>query len=152
MYCQPAIATTVEDPALARIVALGQNAELFLNVASKATAHPKIEAAAAIVGKVVSAVPAIAEILGFRAPTAPADPNATPTWMAAAQRYVEGASLDLVRSRSKNPLLADHFRTVVRRDEDHEISSPVQAEASDIVARTLSQLQTIVAKHAPNAE
>ena len=152
IYCQPATATTLEDPALARIMALGQNASLFLSAASKVTGNSRFETAAAIVGKVASAVPAIAQILGLRAPTAPSGPNATPTWMAAAQRYVEATSLDLVRSRSNDPLLADHFRTIVRQNEDHEISSPVEAEANDIVARTLSQLQTIIAKHAPNVE
>lgn len=152
IYCQPAIATTLADPALARIVALGQNAGLFLDAASKVTANPKTEAAAAIVRKAVSAIPAIAEILGLRAPTAPTDPNATPTWIAAAQRYVEATSLDLVKSRSKDPLLADHFRSLARQGGDHGVSSPNQVEASDIVDQTLSQLQTIIAKHAPDAE
>jgi hypothetical protein len=152
IYCQPATTTTLEDPTLARIVALGQNAELFLSAASKVTGNSKLEAAAAVVGKVVSVIPAIAEVLGLRAPTAPAGPSATPTWLAAAQRYVEAVSLEIVRSSAKDPLLADHFRTVARQGGDHEVSNPAQAEASDVVAQTLSQLQTIIAKHASNAE
>jgi hypothetical protein len=151
-YCQPAIAMMLEDPALARIKALSQNAELFLNVASTITANPTIKAAAWIAGKVVSAIPAIAETLGLRPPTAPTSPNATPTWMAAAQRYVEARSLDLLRSRSKDPLLADHIRSLVKPDGDHEVSISEHVRASETVAETLSQLQAIIAMHAPNTE
>ena len=166
MYCQPSLAIQLQDPALplqnptrpledpafSRIVALGQNAHLFLDVEAKATSHPALEAAASVAGKVMSAIPAIAEALGFRPPTAPSRPGATPTWLAAAQRYVEAQSLDIVRSRSKDPFLRDLVRRVTLPGSEETASSPAQAEAADVVDKTLNQLQSIIARHAAKGD
>jgi hypothetical protein len=71
--------------------------------------------------------------------------------VAAAQRFVEATSLELVRRRSNDPLLANHLQTLAGTPSDSSIQNAEQIKESDIVDRTLSELQTIIAQHAPKA-
>jgi len=148
LYCQPSLAGDFEDQGLSRIAALGQNAELFLKLAADATSLSALGVAASAVSKAVATLPAIAEALGLRAPTAPLGSGATATWVAAAQRYVEAKSLELLKSRSGDPFLNDRLRAAAEEGEATENRAP-HASASEIVDRTLQDLQRIIASNAP---
>jgi hypothetical protein len=161
MYCQPSLAMPdeqassampLENPAFSRISALGQNAHLFREAVAKASEHPTFEAITAAAGKVISVFPALGEAIGLRAPTAPSGPGATPTWLAAAQRYVEAQSLEIVRSRSKDPFLRDLVRHITQPGSEDTASKLAQADAADVVDKTLNELQSIIAKNAAKGD
>jgi len=151
LYCPPAIVMPFTDPTVANVPALTRNAHLFLDAAATVSGNSTLRTAANVAGKVVAVIPSIAEFVRLRAPAAPEGPGATPT-LAAAQRYVETAALDVVRRRSADPLLADRVKSLLQPSSTTAGAPADQIRASEITDRTLSELQEIIAKHAPGAE
>lgn len=132
VYCQPSFAMRASEVA-SQVPAVAQNAHLFVAAPTEATP---------VDGRRASPDPG----------GEPPSPHWAPAWVAAAQRFVEAATLDLLRKGADDPLMSDRVRDLVELAADPEEPPRPVAGADGIVGRTLSELQSIVARHFPGAE